>query len=54
MLNGPAQREIRRIMKGSDGVYILSFSVKEKSFSQKYYDEWMRIIKSAKLSETKS
>ena len=45
----PAQREIKRVMRGTDGIYVLSYSVKELSYSPKMYETWRKNIAGAKL-----
>jgi hypothetical protein len=45
----PAQREIKSVMQGSDGVYTLSYTVKESSFSQQQYNKWRSSILEARL-----
>lgn len=47
----PAQREVRKFMKGSDGLYSLAYSVKETSFSKENYATWIKIISAAKLHQ---
>jgi len=47
----PAQREIRSVMVGRDGVvYHFAYNVKEASFSQTNYDNWKEIVLNAQLS----
>ena len=45
----PPQREIRKIMRGRDGIYSLSYAVKETAYSKVIYDEWLDIIHNSKL-----
>ena len=45
----PAQRECKRIMRGTDGLYTLSYAVKESSFSQVHYDKWKENIMKMQL-----
>lgn len=44
-----AQREIRKLLKGTDGVYMLAYAVKEKEYSEMIYQRWMKIIMEAEL-----
>ena len=49
----PAQREVRRFVTGSDGLYTVAYSVKEASFSQERYDDWKTRILNATLISTR-
>lgn len=45
---------IKRITAGSDGIYFLSYSVRESDYSQDTYDTWKRIIMDASLTVRKA
>lgn len=45
----PAQREIKRAVKFDDGVYLLSYTVKENDYNKQTFEDWEKRISSAIL-----
>ena len=45
----PAQRELCKFMKGSDGCYRLAYAVEETSFSPERFQQWLDIIAASEL-----
>lgn len=44
-----AQRQVKKISKGTDGIYSLAYTVNEKNFSKPKFEEWVNIIRKSKL-----
>jgi hypothetical protein len=47
----PPQREIKRTIKTEDGIYRLSYTVKEASYDEEFYEQWKKIVFDASLKQ---
>ena len=46
----PAQHEVKSFVKGSDGLYIISYTVKQEAYKPEVYALWKEKISNAKLT----